>query len=81
MATRKHYISAFAIRCGETPNQSALRSCSNLNCAATPHYLVEFSVIGLPAKATMHLCRECWKEIIDNMGIVPESIESSGEGS
>jgi hypothetical protein len=55
--------------------------CSNLDCAATPLYLVEFSVIGRPAKATMHLCPECWKEIIGNMGIVPELIESSGEGS
>jgi hypothetical protein len=45
--------------------------CSNVDCPHTPLYLIEFSVIGNQSKATMLVCAECWRELIDNMGIDP----------
>lgn len=45
--------------------------CSNVDCTHAPHFLIEFSVIGNRAKASMLVCEACWKELIDNMGIDP----------
>lgn len=58
-------------------------SCSNRVCPNEPDYLIEFTIIGAPGKATMHLCEACWCKLWDRAGFAAElkrdeSVKRSG---
>jgi len=41
--------------------------CSKVECANTPRYLLELSIIGESGRSSMHLCEECWVKLWNRM--------------
>lgn len=43
--------------------------CSNIDCDEPPVFILEYGLIGIPARAAMRLCDSCWKELCRRMDI------------
>jgi hypothetical protein len=56
-------------------------TCSNAECAAEAVFIVEFGLVGMPARSRIFLCPRCFNQLTENMAIEVVATKSFAPGS